>query len=143
LSKHLQDKLERIEQIITNLNEESAKGKPIVVEGKKDAQTLRDLAISGIIITVKTAGKSFLEATIEIEQLAPREVILLLDFDRRGLEGTKRLQENLERISIKANVTFWRELRGLTGHEMQCIESLLSYLQTLRKKILKVGEPLN
>jgi 5S rRNA maturation endonuclease (ribonuclease M5) len=143
LSKHLQDKLEKIEQIITKLGEESAKGKPIVVEGKKDAQTLRDLAINGIIITVKTAGKSFLKATIEIEQLSPREVILLLDFDRRGIEGTKLLKQNLERVSIKANVTFWRELRGITGHEMQCIESLLSYLQTLRKKILKVGDPQN
>lgn len=134
LSTHIKDKIERIEQSITKLTEESAKGKPIVVEGKKDAQTLADLGITGKILTVKTGGKSFLEVTTEIEDLKPREVILLLDFDRRGREGTKQLQQSLERVHIKVNVDFWRKLKSLTGHEIQCIESLMSYMQNLRLK---------
>ena len=73
-------------------------------------------------------------ATAEIESLNTKEVILLLDFDRRGVEGTKRLQIELERLKIKANVRFWRELRGLIGHEVQCIESLPSYLVTAQQK---------
>ncbi len=89
MSTHLKDKLEKIEQIIAQLTEESAKGKPIVVEGKKDEDTLRDLGVCGTIITVKTGGKSFLQATVEIEALRETEIILLLDFDRRGREGTK------------------------------------------------------
>ena len=88
MSTHLKDKVERIEQTITRLVEESAKGKPIVVEGKKDAETLRDLGVAGAVLTLKTGGKSFLEATTEIEELGAKEVILLLDFDRRGREGT-------------------------------------------------------
>ena len=103
MSTHLKDKLEKIEQILTQLTEESAKGKPIVVEGKKDAEALQELGVSGTILTVKTGGKSFLEATAEIEALGATEVILLLDFDRRGREGTKRLQEDLERAKIKVN----------------------------------------
>ena len=67
MSTHLKEKVEKIEQIIAKLVEESAKGKPIVVEGKKDAQTLRDLGVNGAVLTVKTGGKSFLEATAEIE----------------------------------------------------------------------------
>ena len=134
MSTHLKDKVEKIEQIITQLTEESAKGKPIVVEGKKDAQALQDLGVNGAILTVKTGGKSFLEATLEIEMLGAGEAILLLDFDRRGQEGTKRLQETLERGKIKVNVRFWRELHGLVGREIQCIESLTSYLRTLREK---------
>ena len=134
MSTHLKEKVEKIEQILTQLTEESAKGKPIVVEGKKDAQALQELGVSGKILTVKTGGKSFLEATLEIEELGADEVILFLDFDRRGREGTKRLQESLERGKIRVNVRFWRELRGLAGREIQCIESLNSYLDTLQEK---------
>ena len=134
MSTHLKEKVEKIEQILTQLTEESAKGKTIVVEGKKDAQALQELGVNGAIVTVKTGGKSFLEATVEIETLGVREVILFLDFDRRGREGTKRLQESLERGEIKVNVKFWRELSGLVGREIQCIESLTSYLRTLQEK---------
>jgi 5S rRNA maturation endonuclease (ribonuclease M5) len=134
LSRHLLDRLEKIENTIAKLVEASAKGNLIVVEGKKDAETLRELGVVGAIFTVKTGGKSFLDAATEIEALAPSEVILFLDFDRRGREGTRRLQQNLERVPIKVNVKLSRELRALTGHEIQCIESLLTYLCSLRRK---------
>ncbi len=136
MSTKLKEKEEKIQRIIAALTEESEKGKPIIVEGKKDAQALRELGVNGKILTVKTGGKSFIEATAEIEKLGAREVILLLDFDRRGKEGTERLQQNLERAKIKANTRFWRELQGLVGREIQCIESLTSYLKTLQEKIM-------
>jgi len=136
LSTKLKEKEEKIQRIIAALTEESAKGKPIIVEGKKDAQALRELDVNGKILTVKTGGKSFIEATAEIEKLGAREVILLLDFDRRGKEGTERLQQNLERAKIKANTRFLRELHALVGREIQCIESLTSYLKTLQEKIM-------
>jgi 5S rRNA maturation endonuclease (ribonuclease M5) len=135
LSTHQKDRLEKIRLIIAKLVEESAKGKPIVVEGKKDAQALQELGINGTIYTVKTGGKSFLEATAEIEALGAREVILLLDFDRRGREGTERLQRDLERLKIKANVRFRRELRALVGHEVHCIESLPDYILAAFEKL--------
>jgi 5S rRNA maturation endonuclease (ribonuclease M5) len=135
LSTHLKDKVERIQQIIAKLTEESAKGKPIVVEGKKDAQALRKLGIQGTILTLKTGGKNFVEATTEIEALGEEEIVLLLDFDRRGKEGTKRLQQDLERAKIKVNLSFWREIQGLIGREIQCIESLPSYLATTQLKV--------
>jgi 5S rRNA maturation endonuclease (ribonuclease M5) len=134
VSTRLKEKEEKIQQIITKLAEESAKGKPIVVEGKKDERTLRILGVNGAILTVKTGGKSFLDATAEIEKLRVGEVILLLDFDRRGVEGTMRLQRNLERLKVKANTKFWLELRAFAGREIQCIESLPSYLSTLQEK---------
>jgi 5S rRNA maturation endonuclease (ribonuclease M5) len=137
LSSHLKGRVEKIEQVLSKLIEESAKGKPIVVEGKKDESALIELGAIGTILTVKTAGKSFLEATSEIEAVRSGEVILLLDFDRRGREGTKRLQQDLEMAKIKANVKFWRELDGLVGREIQCVESLPSYLITLQKKVSK------
>ena len=134
LSTKLKEKEEKIQQIIGQLTEESAKGKPIIVEGKKDVQALQVLGVNGIIFTVKTGGKSFLEATAEIEKLGASEVILLLDFDRRGKEGTLKLQQNLERAKIKVNTHFWRDLSAIVGREIQCIESLPTYLITLQEK---------
>jgi 5S rRNA maturation endonuclease (ribonuclease M5) len=134
LSTHLKEKIERIELTIEKLLEKSAKGVPIVVEGKKDTLALRELGVNGTIQTIKTGGKNFLQATSEIKTLDFQEVILLLDFDRRGKEGTKRLQTDLERLKIKVNLRFWFELQALVGREIQCIESLPNYLHTLRKK---------
>ena len=135
MSTRLKEKEEKILQILNAIAEESAKGKPIVVEGKKDVAALRASGVAGKVLTVKTGGKSFLDAVSEIEKMGPSEVILFLDFDRRGREGTKRLKQSLERAKIKPNVKFWRELSALVGKEIQCVESLTVYLRTLHTKI--------
>ena len=135
LSTRLKEKEEKILQVLEALAEESAKGTPIVVEGKKDVDALRALGVAGTVLTVKTGGKSFLDAISEVEKLDAPEVILFLDFDRRGKEGTKRLNQSLERAKIKPNVKFWRALSALVGKEIQCIESLPAYLDTLHAKV--------
>jgi 5S rRNA maturation endonuclease (ribonuclease M5) len=135
LSTKLKDRQEKIQKVIAELAEASARGKPIIVEGKKDQQALSILGINGAVLTVKTGGKSFLEAIAEIEALGVCDVILLLDFDRRGKEGTRRLQQGLERAKIKANTSFWLDLKALTGKDIGCIESLPSYLSTIQKKV--------
>ncbi len=134
MSTKLKDKLEKIEQIIAKLIEESSKSFPVVVEGKKDADNLRLLGVEGKIITVKTGGKSYLDVISEIEASGARRVILLLDFDRRGKEGTKRLILELERLHIVADARVWRQLAGLISRDVQCIESLPAYLKTLKTK---------
>jgi 5S rRNA maturation endonuclease (ribonuclease M5) len=134
LSTRLKEKEEKILQLLAALAEESAKGTPIVVEGKKDVDALRAVGVAGAVLTVKTGGKSFLDAVCEIEKSGVSEVILFLDFDRRGKEGTKRLKRSLERAKIKPNVKFWRALAALVGKEIQCIESLTAYLHTMKQK---------
>jgi 5S rRNA maturation endonuclease (ribonuclease M5) len=133
LSTHQKDRLEKVQQTIAKLVE-TAKGKPVIVEGRKDAEALVELGVDGTVLTLKTGGKSFFDFIQQIEELNPTEVILLLDYDRRGNEGTKRLQQELERLKIKANVRFWIEIHALVGHEVQCIESLPAYLMTLQQK---------
>lgn len=134
MSTKLKERLEKLEEVIAKLVEESCKGTPVVVEGKKDAENLQLLGLEGRILTVKTGGKSFIDVITEIEESGARRVVLLLDFDRRGVEGTKRLVLELERLHIIANVRFWRQLHGLVGRDIQCIESLPSYLETLKTK---------
>jgi 2,5-diamino-6-(ribosylamino)-4(3H)-pyrimidinone 5'-phosphate reductase len=135
LSTRLKEKEGKVLQILDALVEESAKGTPIVVEGKKDVETLRAFGVEGTVISVKTGGKSFLDVISEIEQTGAVEVVLFLDFDRRGKEGTKLLKQNLERAKIKPNVKFWHKLSALLGKEIQCVESLTAYMETLKSRI--------
>ena len=139
MSTRLKEKEEKILQTLETLREESSVGKPIVVEGIKDVEALRELGVRGLVLTVKTGGKSFLEVVSEIEKKGATEVILLLDFDRRGREGTRLLKQLLERARIKSNTKFWRKLSGLAGRDIQCIEGLTGYMRTLHAKITAWG----
>lgn len=133
MSTHLKEKTEKFEEILERLAVQSAKGVTIVVEGKKDVDALRRLAFNGSIIAAKTR-KSFLALAAEIEHLDSEEVVLLLDFDRRGKEWTTRLTQYLERTTVKPNTYFWSELQNLVGNDVKEVEGILPYLQTLRGK---------
>jgi len=134
LSTNLEKRTEKILQLLEKLEKESAKGIPIIVEGKNDVNALQRLNVKGDIILAKTSGKSLLDVLSEIERTEKREVVLLMDFDKRGREWTKRLTQHLERMRIKPNSIFWRELFGLVGRDVKDIEGLATYMETVRKK---------
>jgi len=135
LSARLKEKEEKLLQILERLAEESAKGIPIIVEGKKDIEALRTLSVKGKIISAKTGGKHLIDVISELESASTSEVILLLDFDWRGKELTKKLQRHLERTGIKINIAFWFEFSAVVGNEVKDIEGLPSYMETLKSKI--------
>jgi 5S rRNA maturation endonuclease (ribonuclease M5) len=134
LSTHMQRKMEEVQRVLECLIEESMKGTPILVEGRKDIQALRELGVTGKILSAKTAGKSRLDTMLEIEQSGQSGIILLLDFDRRGKEWTERLKQDLERIGTKPNLTFWNKLFGILGKEVKDVEGFVAYMRTLKKK---------
>ena len=128
----LKEKEENIAQVLTELVEESAKGTPVLVEGKKDAEAIRILGVEGPILTVKTGGKSFFEIATGLENSRTLKVILLLDFDRRGKQGTNRLRQYMERSGMEVNLNVWRALLRLVGKDVQCVEGITTYLENLR-----------
>ncbi|RJS79238.1 toprim domain-containing protein [Candidatus Bathyarchaeota archaeon] len=136
MSTRLKEKEEKILKILEQIAQEANKGTPIIVEGKKDAETLKELSINGRIIQAKSFGKKFLDVLSEAEKSDTDEVILLLDFDRRGKEWTKRLKENLERVKVKANLTLWRKLSRAVGGEVKDIEGLATYMENLKRKTM-------
>jgi 5S rRNA maturation endonuclease (ribonuclease M5) len=134
LSSKLEKKMEKILQLLERLVKETANGVPIIVEGKNDVHALQKLDVKGDFILAKTSGKSFLDTLSEVEKKGKNEVILLMDFDKRGKEWTKRLTQHLEKMKIKPNSFFWRELLSLVGREVKDVEGLATYMETLRKK---------
>jgi 5S rRNA maturation endonuclease (ribonuclease M5) len=135
LSTKTEKRLEKIHKLLERLEKQSAKGTPIVVEGRNDVHALHRLGITGDIILAKTSGKSFLDVLSEIEKTGKPEIILLFDFDRRGKEWTQRLASCLEGLKITPNLVFWRMLLGLVGRDVKDIEGLASYLETLKNKV--------
>jgi 5S rRNA maturation endonuclease (ribonuclease M5) len=135
LSERLKQKEENILHILERLAEETASGTLIIVEGKKDVEALMTMAVEGKMVCAKTGGKSLLDVISKIEKTGRREVILLLDFDRRGKEWTKRLKQHLERAGITPNTTYWTELFGYVGKEVKDVEGLAAYMETLKSKI--------
>lgn len=134
LTTKLKEKEEKIIEVLDNLSDESAKGTPILVEGKKDKITLRNLGIDGTILTVKSSGDSLEQTTRKIEKKGYTQIILLLDFDRTGKQTTKYLKDNFEIIKIKPNVQYWKKIFGLLRKDVQCVEGFTSYIETLRNK---------
>jgi 5S rRNA maturation endonuclease (ribonuclease M5) len=134
LSTHLKEKEEQILQILEQLAEENKNGKPVLVEGRKDAEALKNLGINGQIIFAKTGGKSLLDVVSEIEVAGASEILMLLDFDRRGRELTERLKRHIEKLGIKANMHYWLKLSSLIGKEVKDVEGLAKYMKTLKSK---------
>jgi len=135
VSESLKRKAEQVSQLIQELAVEAERGIPVVVEGKRDEVALRKLAVKGNIICVKNCRKNLADIVYEIEEKGYREVILLMDFDRRGKEWTKRLNEHLEHAKIKSNMRFWRMFYALVGRELKDVEGLPTYMVNLQKRI--------
>jgi 5S rRNA maturation endonuclease (ribonuclease M5) len=135
VSKHLKEKEDKILEIIEQLCAESSRGIPILVEGKKDIEALRDLGVVGRIFSMKTGGKTTTQILMDIEEARIREIILLLDFDEKGKKMTHKIKQDLERDRIKSNLHFWSAFQGILGREVPCIEGINAYLITLRRKL--------
>ena len=134
MSDSLKRRVEKITELLDRLAEKSASGIPIIVEGRNDIDALRKLTVKGEVIAAKTSGRSFLDVLREVRERGTQEVILLMDFDRRGKEWTRRLAQHLEKMRVKANSLFWNELLNLVGHDLKDIEGLPTYMETLRRK---------
>jgi len=135
VSQLLKQRFEHLTELLDELALEAQKGVPIIVEGKKDENALKDLAVVGTIIPVKAYRRALVDVVCEIEQRGYDEVILMLDFDRRGREWTKRLVGHFERAKVKPNLRFWREIYKVAGRELKDIEGLTTYLKNLKRRI--------
>jgi len=135
LSNTLRKKRENLLQLLERLAETSAKGIPIIVEGQKDVNALHALDVNGDIISAKTSGRCFLDVLSEVGRRGKREAILLMDFDRRGKEWTKRLTKHLEEMRVKPNLFFWRRLQDLVGRDVKDVEGLAAYMKTLKERL--------
>lgn len=127
----LERKLNALVDLLERLSKVAEKHTPIIVEGKSDVDALQELGVKGEFICVKASLKPLHSL---LECIKGDEAIILTDFDRRGAELASRLKKALEKMRIKPNLFYWKEISGLVRHDVKDIEGLASYIYTLRKK---------
>ena len=125
-------KREEIEKILDSLRKRARLGVPIVVEGRRDREALSKLAVQGVILSLKGAGQSkshFLDSLHEF-----RDIILLTDFDAKGIELRQWLYQELTTRGIRAEDLTWRRIKSLAGTEVRSVEELPTFLRSMEAK---------
>ena len=112
--------LDEFSNIVEKLARESKQGVPIIVEGKRDEETLRRLGVKGEIILIKSIRG--LRRKLEGRDL--RRVILLPDLDGEGEHIMKLVKKSLEGVVKDVDVTYWRKLRIIRRMGLTQIESM-------------------
>ncbi len=126
------ERLEKLEELILELQELADSGAIIVVEGRKDAESLRFLGIKGEIRL--SSQQPILEFT-ELLSRSGKEIVLLTDWDKKGGMIAHKIIQHLLAYGIMPNTQIRAKLRMLTKKRIKDIESLNNYVNKLRYEI--------
>lgn len=127
-------------QYVQKLNDEIRNGAIIVVEGKRDAEALREIGLKGRIFKL-CHNHSISHLVSESEKY--RKVILLFDLDRKGRILTKKSIIMLEAKKIKVDLFFRRKLSSITQGQVTEIEELSKYSESLSASRIENLNPEN
>ena len=124
-------RLERVEELLSELSEYSGRGAIIIVEGKRDILSLKRLGIEGDFeLATRYSLFNFSERIAELG----REVIILTDWDRRGDLLAVKLSEYFESFGLRPELQIRNKLKLISQKEIKDIESLYNYVTKLRLK---------
>ncbi len=126
------ERLTKLEELILELQELSDNGAIIVVEGRKDMESLRSL---GIIGDIKLATqKPLLEFTESLSK-SGKKIVLLTDWDTKGGMVAGKILKHLSSYGIIPNTDIRSRLSSLSKKKIKDIESLNNYVNKLRFEI--------
>lgn len=123
-------RLELIEELLEELICFSTEGNIILVEGKRDKNSLRKLGIKGKIELV-----THHPLTEICEKIAAcgKKVVILTDWDRRGIILEKKISEHLEHYGIKIERQLRKRILSLVQKDIKDVESLYTHIAKLRQ----------
>jgi 5S rRNA maturation endonuclease (ribonuclease M5) len=122
-------RLEKIEELIDEMLQQSKDGTIIIVEGKRDIVALRKLGIRGRVEAV--AQKTQLDLSERIANDG-NDVIMLTDWDRRGDILSLKLTTYLRDLGTEPNLRIRERLKSLVKKEIKDVESLYTHVVKLR-----------
>ena len=113
--------IDDMKKFIKHLN--SKNESVVVVEGKRDSIALRKLGFSGKILEFHSF-KGIVKFSDSVAKY--KNIILLLDGDRKGKYLTKRIIDLLEHRT-KIDLSFKKKLVSITKGKVRFIEQLVCY----------------
>jgi 5S rRNA maturation endonuclease (ribonuclease M5) len=126
------ERLEELEELILELQALSDGGAIIVVEGKKDVESLRLLGVKGEIRL--STQQPLLEFT-EALQRSEKEIILLTDWDKKGGMSMHKIIQYLLAYGIMPNTRIRAKIRALVKKRIKDVESFNNYIAKMRYEI--------
>ncbi|ABR54565.1 2,5-diamino-6-hydroxy-4-(5-phosphoribosylamino)pyrimidine 1-reductase [Methanococcus vannielii SB] len=120
------ESLRKIVETIDNIKELAEYGIPVLIEGKKDAESLKNLGISGRFIFVSRTPIFQIADTLKKEGIL--EVILLTDFDKAGKKYAREILSEFQNRGIKVNNILRNELLKYSRGDLKDIESIYAYI---------------
>ncbi len=95
----------------------------VVIEGKRDSVALRKIGYTGKILEFHKFG-GIVNFTDTVAKY--KNIILLFDRDRQGIQLTEKTIQLLQRRT-KIDLTYKRKLRAITNGKIKFIEQLVCY----------------
>ncbi len=126
------ERLESIEEIILELQALADTGAIIVVEGRRDVASLRQLGINGEIRLA--SQQPLLEFTEQLSK-SGKEIIVLTDWDKRGGMMARKIIDDLLFYGITPNTDIRSRIGILVRKRIKDIESLNSYVSRMRYEL--------
>ncbi|MCE8422374.1 MAG: hypothetical protein J5U19_03625 [Candidatus Methanoperedens sp.] len=129
------DRLEKVEQLINELRALAESGAIIVVEGKKDVDSLHSLGING---EIRQASQQPLIHFAESLSKSGKKIVLLTDWDEKGGMISKKIIMHLMPFGIAPDTDIRKRISILVKKRIKDIESLNNYVMKQRNKRLKL-----
>ncbi len=126
------ERLESIEEIILELQALADTGAIIVVEGRRDVASLRQLGINGEIRLA--SQQPLLEFTEQLSK-SGKEIIVLTDWDKRGGMMARKIIDDLLFHGITPNTDIRSRMGILVRKSIKDIESLNTYVNRMRYEL--------
>ncbi len=122
------ERLEKLEELILELQQMSDTGALIIVEGKRDRKALRALGITGAIML--GTKKSILVFCEEVAR-EYHNVIILTDWDKKGDKLAALMEGYLRSTSTAVNMDIRKKIKNLVKKRIKDIESLDTHISNL------------
>lgn len=126
------ERLEELEKIIVELKELTRDGAILVVEGRKDVESLRYLGINGHVLLA--SQQPLLDLTESLAR-SGKKIVLMTDWDNKGYLIAKKLEKHLLAYGIIPDTRIRSKLRSLSKKSIKDIESLNNYVNKLRYEV--------
>ena len=132
---------EAIEEVIAGLNEKTdsiedknEKSFLIIVEGRQDVVSLRNLGIKSEIEILPCANKPIAAFCEKIAETG-KGVIILTDWDRKGGILASALKTQFQNLDVSCDDSCREKLLYYTKKEIKDVESLYTHFLKLKQKI--------
>ncbi len=126
------ERLEKLEELILELKNLSDAGVIIVVEGRKDVESLRSLGVNG---EIKLSSQQPLLDFAEKLSRSGKDIVLLTDWDRKGGMVARKIIDYLHAYSIIPDMDLRARIGFLVKKRIKDIESLSKYMGKLRYEL--------